>query len=164
MPPKSPYILVLEDDQVTRQIIVGFLKRGGYTNIIEAALAEQAVFHLFRDRDLRINAAIVDLMLPNASGLMVIRKLREAKMLWRKQLPVVVLTSRTDGDTYKMAERRGIQGYLIKPVSAALLVETVGKVLTAAGIKPPVPATPLEASVSPVVKAKDLPPTLDDAF
>jgi two-component system OmpR family response regulator len=161
---KPPCILVVEDDRVTRQIVVGFLKRGGYTNVVEAGLAEHAVSHLFHDRDLKIQLALVDLMLPNASGLTVIRKLRNAKTTWRKQLPVVVMTSRTDADTYKMAVRRGIQGYLLKPLSAALLIETVGKVLVAHGVRPPTPPTSLELSAPDSVKASDLPPTLDDAF
>jgi DNA-binding NarL/FixJ family response regulator len=77
---------------------------------------------------------------------------------------VIVMTSRTDADTYKMAVRRGIQGYLLKPLSAALLIETVGKVLAAHGVRPPTPPTSLELSASDPVKASDLPPTLDDAF
>ena len=161
---KPPCVLVVEDDLLTRQIIVAFLRRGGYTDIIEAGLAEHAIAHLFRDRDLRINVALVDLMLPNASGLTVIRKLRDSKKAWRRNLPVAVITSRTDTETYKMAARRGIQAYLLKPLSAALVNETVGKLLTGVGLKPPAPLGPMEevAGVRPI--AKDLPPTLDDAF
>src|ERR1700761_2887391 len=153
MPGRPPCILVVEDDRVTRQIVVGFLKRGGYTNIVEASLAEQAIFHLFRDPDLKVQLALVDLMLPNASGLTVIRKLRESKAPWRKQMPVVVMTSRTDTETYKMAARRGVQGYLIKPLSAALVVETAGKVLAAAGVKPPAPVGPLNNQLGPPPEA-----------
>ena len=69
---------------------------------------------LFRsDRETKVNALIVDLMLPGASGLTIIRKLRAAKAPWRKNLPVAVMTGRTDTETYKMASRRGIQAYLL---------------------------------------------------
>jgi two-component system chemotaxis response regulator CheY len=164
MPPgRSPCILVVEDDKLTREIVIAFLRNGGYTNIVEAALAEQAIFYLFKDRDLSIDLALVDLMLPNASGLTLVRKLRESKKASRKHMPVVVMTSRTDTDTYKMAARRGIQGYLLKPLSAALLNETVGKVLIARGIKPPKTPEQTKPAFDQASKA-DLPPNLDDAF
>ncbi len=159
---RSPCILVVEDDRLTRQVVVQFLKRGGYTNILEASLAEQAIGILFKDRQTQVNLAIIDLMLPSASGLSIIRKLRNAKAAWRKNMPVAVMTGRTDTDTYKMAARRGIQAYLLKPVSAALLVETVGKLLAAHGIAPPKPVAPLENAVP--IPAADLPPTLDADF
>ncbi|TAL00944.1 MAG: response regulator [Rhodospirillaceae bacterium] len=161
--PRSPCILVVEDDKLTREIVVAFLRRGGYTNIVEAGLAEQAMFHIFKDRDLHIHLALVDLMLPNANGLTLIRKIRESKKAAKKNLPVIVMTGRTDTDTYKMAARRGVQGYLLKPLSAALLNETVGKVLTARGIKPPVPAEPLSTLAGPPAN-QELPPSLDEAF
>ena len=161
---KPPCVLVVEDDLLTRQIIAAFLKRGGYTNIVEAGLAEQAVAHLFRDKDLHVQVALIDLMLPNASGLSVIRKLRNSKRPWRRNLPVAVITSRTDTETYKMATRRGIQAYLLKPLSAAMVNDTVGKLLTDVGVKPPAPLGPLDEMAGPRPTSKELPPTLDDAF
>ena len=161
--PRSPCILVVEDDKLTREIVIAFLRRGGYTNIVEAGLAEQAIFHLFKDRDLHVHLALVDLMLPNANGLTLIRKIRESKRAERKNMPVIVMTGRTDTDTYKMAARRGVQGYLLKPLSAALLIETVGKALAARGIKPPVPVEPLTTLAGPPA-SQELPPSLDDAF
>src|SRR5262249_41176703 len=110
----------------------------------------------------RVQAVLLDLMLPNASGLMVIRKLRAAKAAWRKHLPIIVMTSRTDSDTYKMAARRGIQGYLLKPLSAGLLVDTLSKALAASGVVPP--KAPVEQPGIATVASVDLPPTLDDSF
>src|SRR5258706_6269037 len=89
---RTPCILIVEDDKLTREIVAAFLRRGGYTDIIEAGMAEQAVFYLFRDRDLKIDLALVDLMLPNASGLTLIRKLRESKKTQRRSMPLIVMT------------------------------------------------------------------------
>lgn len=136
-----PTILVVEDERAVRDLIVAFLKSGGHTNIVTAGNAEEAAFYLFKDAGLDIRLAIVDLVLPNASGLMLIRKLRNAKSARRRAIPVIVLTGRTDTDTYRMAARRGIQGYLMKPISADLLLTTVKNVLSPA--KPPeTPAAP----------------------
>ena len=163
MKPRKPCILVVEDDRLTREIVVAFLRRGGYTEIVEAGLAEQAMFYLFRDKDLDVHLALVDLMLPSASGLTLIRKIRESKRIDRKNMPLIVMTGRTDTDTYKMAARRGIQGYLLKPVSVGLLNETVGKALVARGVKPPTPVEPLTDRTGPPAD-QELPPALDDGF
>jgi DNA-binding response OmpR family regulator len=129
-----PCIMVVEDDRAVRDLVVAFLRKGGHEKIITAGNAEEALFYVFKDPGLDIRLALVDLVLPNASGLALIRKIRGAKSPRRRAIPVVVLTSRTDTDTYKVAARRGIQGYLMKPVSAALLLKTVADVM--AGRKP----------------------------
>jgi len=123
-----PCILVVEDERAVRELIVAFLKTAGYRTVA-AGNAEEAAYYIFRDKGLDIRLAIVDLVLPNANGLTLIRKLRESKYQHRRAMPVVVLTGRTDTDTYKAAARRGIHAYLMKPVSCALLLETVAKVL-----------------------------------
>lgn len=123
-----PCILVVEDERAVRDLIVAFLKTVGYV-VVTAGNAEEAAYYILKDRGLDIRLAVVDLMLPNANGLTLIRKLRQAKSVRRRALPVIVLTGRTDTETYKAAARRGIQAYLIKPVSCALLLETVAKVL-----------------------------------
>ncbi|MGE4063567.1 MAG: response regulator [Rhodospirillaceae bacterium] len=142
MAKRMPCILVVEDDRAVRDLIVAFLSKGGHERIITAGNAEEALFYVYKDPGLEIRLALVDLVLPNASGLTLIRKIRAAKSPYRRSIPVVVLTSRTDTETYKMAARRGIQGYLMKPVSAQLLLSTVADVL--AGRKPGTSSAPEE--------------------
>ncbi|MGE3334145.1 MAG: response regulator [Rhodospirillaceae bacterium] len=154
-----PCILVVEDDRAVRDLIVAFLKKGGHTNIVTAGNAEEALFYLLRDAGLDIRLAIVDLVLPNASGLALIRKLRNAKSARRRATPVIVLTSRTDTNTYKMAARRGIQGYLMKPVSASLFLQTVADVLM--GRKPSSAADAPAVQVNQALNDVPPPPTLD---
>lgn len=158
---RLPCILVVEDDRAVRELIVAFLKKGGHEKIITAGNAEEALFYIFKDPGLLIQLALVDLVLPNASGLALIRRIRAAKVPWRRTLPIVVLTSRTDTETYKAASRRGIQGYLMKPVSAQLLQTTVAEVM--AGKRPSMiagaPLNPPENQASDVPP----PPTLDES-
>jgi DNA-binding response OmpR family regulator len=134
---RIPCLLVVEDETAVRDLIVAFLKAGGHENIVTAGNAEEALYYLFRDPGLNIQLAVVDLVLPNASGLALIRRLRNAKSPRRKTTPVIVLTARTDTDTYKAAARRGIQGYLMKPISPGLLLRTVNDVLIKRGLTPP---------------------------
>ncbi len=162
-----PCLLVVEDEPAVRDLIVAFLKLGGYQKIVTAGNAEEALFYIFKDAGLNIQLAVVDLVLPNASGLALIRRIRNAKSPLRKAIPVVVLTGRTDTDTYKAAARRGIQGYLMKPISPDLLVDTVNKVLGARGIPAPKPLKPLSAPMMGATLSKGdpgyiaPPPSLD---
>mgnify|MGYP003643858550 CR=1 FL=1 len=133
-------ILVVEDDRAVRDLIVAFLKSGGFSNVITAGNAEEALYHIYKDPGLQVQLALVDLVLPNASGLALIRKVRSSKSLRRRNIPIIVLTSRTDTETYQAAARRGIQGYLMKPVSEELLVNTINTVI-AAHVVPSAPAT-----------------------
>lgn len=126
-------ILVVEDDRAVRDLLVAFLKAGGYDKVVTAGNAEEAYFYIFKDRGLDIHLVLLDLVLPNASGLALIRRVRASKFPRRRATPIVVLTGRTDTGTYKAASRRGIQGYLMKPLSAGLLLDTVHNVLAAAG-------------------------------
>ena len=160
-----PCLLVVEDEPAVRDLIVAFLKAGGHQKVVTAGNAEEALFYVFKDAGLNIQLAVVDLVLPNASGLALIRKIRNAKSPRAKNLPVIVLTGRTDTDTYKAAARRGIQGYLMKPVSPGLLVDTVNNVMSARGMVIPTPLKPLPGKAGDkLALASDVPapPSLDD--
>ena len=146
MAKRIPCILVVEDERAVRDLLVAFLKTGGYTDVVTAGNAEEAAFYIFKDQGLHIRLAIVDLVLPNANGLTLIRRMRNAKAEWRRKIPVLVLTGRTDTDTYRAAARRGIQGYLMKPISADLLVNTVRNILP-----PETPAPQSEPTAATVV-------------
>jgi DNA-binding NarL/FixJ family response regulator len=78
---------------------------------------------------------------------MVIRKARSSKVAARRNLPIIVITGRTDSDTYKMAARRGIQGYLMKPISPDLLIQTLNDVLAKRGHVAPKPEKSLVGSL-----------------
>lgn len=58
----------------------------------------------------QVDCAVVDLGLPDASGLQALRRLRELS----PELPVVVLTGLDDGATGLAALRLGAQDYLVK--------------------------------------------------
>ncbi len=151
-----PCILVVEDDRAVRDLLVAFLKSGGYANVVVAGNAEEAYFYIFKDKGLDIHLVLLDLVLPNASGLTLLRRIRASKAPKQRKLPVIVLTGRTDTGTYKAASRRGIQGYLMKPLSPGLLLETVRGVLATAGspLAPP-RAEPAEAADLPAEPGKN---------
>ena len=100
-------ILLLEDSRAdARMTEEALLDSGGRIDCdIAATLREVSV-----DRLADVACAVIDLGLPDASGLQALRRLRELA----PTLPIVVLTGLDDGATGLSALRLGAQDYLVK--------------------------------------------------
>ncbi|HMD83274.1 MAG TPA: response regulator transcription factor [Terriglobia bacterium] len=116
-------ILVAEDNSVTATLMVGVLTRQGYT-VVLARNGSEALSLLGSDPD--IQGVITDIMMPESSGLDLLRALREHET-WRN-LPTIVTTVRDDGETVAQAVALGCREYILKPVRPARLIERVTKV------------------------------------
>jgi two-component system OmpR family response regulator len=68
--------------------------------------------------DAKLDAAIIDLMLPGRDGLSVIRELRER----RQKVPVIILSAKSDVDDRVKGLSVGADDYLTKPFSFAELL------------------------------------------
>jgi len=84
--PSGGDVLVVDDDQHTREMVSRVLRRAGYTTV-EARDGEEA---LLRARVLTPGLVILDLIMPGVDGFEVLRTLRAEGM----QMPVVVLTGK----------------------------------------------------------------------
>ncbi len=84
--PSGGDVLVVDDDEHTREMVSRVLRRVGYTTI-EARDGEEA---LLRARILTPGLVILDLIMPGVDGFEVLRTLRNEGM----QMPVVVLTGK----------------------------------------------------------------------
>jgi CheY-like chemotaxis protein len=69
----------------------------------------------------RIDFGLLDLDLPAVDGIELARMIRLAG--WR--LPLVAVTARGDAASERDARAAGMDGYLRKPVSGAMLAETL---------------------------------------
>jgi len=116
-------ILVAEDNAVTATLMTGILTRHGYT-VVLARNGTEAVKLLRSDPE--IEGVITDIMMPESSGLDLLRVLRGHEA-W-KNLPTIVTTVRDDRETVAEAVSLGCQEYILKPVRPARLIERVTKV------------------------------------
>jgi two-component system KDP operon response regulator KdpE len=104
--PKSPLILVIEDDSQMRRFLRAVLTNEGY-HLIEATTAQEGIKQVgLRHPDL----IILDLGLPDRDGLEVTRDLRE----WTTT-PIIVLTARSQENDKVAALDIGADDYLTKP-------------------------------------------------
>jgi DNA-binding response OmpR family regulator len=107
-------IIVVEDDDATRTFLADHLEADSY-QVVGAANARQA-FNLLEVKD--CDLMLLDVMLPDASGFEVCRRLREADGLAQRidpELPVIMLTGRASETDRVRGFSRGADDYVIKP-------------------------------------------------
>ena len=106
-------ILIIEDDEIVASTVELFLKSEGFRTHTET-LGEEA---LEVAKHYEYDAILMDLNLPDMSGVEVLRKLRMNKV----GTPVLVLSGQTDMDTKIKCLSAGADDYLVKPANHAEL-------------------------------------------
>ena len=104
----KPTILVVEDDSSVRSLITTTLKAHGY-KFLTAANGEMAVMMASSHNP---DIMLLDLGLPDIDGVEVIRRIRE----W-SNLPIIVLSARSEDSDKIEALDQGADDYLTKPFS-----------------------------------------------
>lgn len=121
--------IVVEDEEAISQVLCALLGKIGFRRAIAVGNAEDAIYQLEDDETTKIDIALVDLMLPGASGLALIKTMREHKTRRLREMPVVVITSYTSMKVYRKAAEFDINGFLRKPVAPGSLQTAVIKAL-----------------------------------
>ena len=115
-------VLVVDDESEMRDMLTALLGEAGFATRCAPdggaaiALAEQQPF----------DAAVVDLMLPDTTGIQTIRRLRGA----RDATAFVILTGHASVDTAIEAVREDVYDYLLKPTDIRRLPEVVGSAIS----------------------------------
>jgi DNA-binding response OmpR family regulator len=115
MSAETATLLLLEDDPLTRTFLADNLTADGYELVVAATLEDALRELAFKRPDL----AIVDLKLPDGSGLELVRRVRAADGVGRldPELPLLMLSgSGSDLDRIRGFER-GLDDYVVKPFS-----------------------------------------------
>jgi DNA-binding response OmpR family regulator len=110
-------ILVIEDEPR----ILAFLVRGLEAEGFGVDSATEGVTGLERARRLRPDAVILDLLLPGMDGLTLLRELKSAQ----PELPVVILSARSDLATKLRGFELGASDYVSKPFALDELIARV---------------------------------------
>lgn len=114
-------IMIIDDDELARELIVLFLRKMGLRNrIVIAVDGDQALEVLTRMPEPAL--VLLDLELPGRSGLDVLEWLRSRGDV---RLPVVALTGSTELADIDRAFELGITSYLVKPVGVAALTDVI---------------------------------------
>lgn len=122
-------VLVVEDDGAIRRGLVDALRFGGYA--VHEAADGRAGLEL--GLALRIDLALLDLVLPGVDGFELLAKLRRSK----PTLPVILVTARGAEPERVRGLKEGADDYVVKPFSARELLARVEAVLRRSATRPP---------------------------
>jgi DNA-binding response OmpR family regulator len=117
-------VLVVDDDQTVREVVVSYLRAHGH-EVLEAADGELALRTM---RETPADLLVLDLMLPGIDGLEVCRSLRATS-----DVPVIMLTALGSETDRVMGLERGADDYVTKPFSPRELALRVDSVLRRVG-------------------------------
>jgi two-component system, NtrC family, response regulator AtoC len=114
------HVLVVDDDTDVRGLLAAVLESDGAAKVTEAASGAEAMSFLGRDE---FDVAVVDVHLPDHSGLEILRWARAAEI----DTELIVLTGHADVETAVEAMRLGAYDFIAKPCKNAELREVVLK-------------------------------------
>lgn len=120
----APRILVVEDEPDVAEVLAMLLTRSGY-RVDVAHTGQQALASL---ADTVYDALTLDLMLPDISGLEVIRQLRQQPHM--ADLPIIVVSARMEEGRLAINGDFSAIEWLAKPVDESRLLQTLEDLLT----------------------------------
>ena len=112
-------ILIVEDNELNMKLFSDLLEANGY-----ATVQTRDGYEAFRlARQHRPDLILMDIQLPEVSGLEVIRWIKDDEAL--RHIPVIAITAfAMKGDEEKIRQG-GCEAYLSKPISVVKFLETV---------------------------------------
>lgn len=115
--------LILEDDDLIAELLETVV--AGLYSGVSVVLAETLGEALSQVKNNRFDLYIADRNLPDGSGLELVRQVRQLD----RDVPIVMVSGRSDRESVLQAAHYGIDGYMTKPFDVANLHERLGKLL-----------------------------------
>ena len=105
----KPYVMIVEDEQITALEIQARLKKKGYS---VSAIASSGSEALEQAQKFRPDIALMDIHLKgNMDGVQTAERLRR-----HFDIPVIYISAYADKETLKRAKLTGPFGYVLKPI------------------------------------------------
>lgn len=120
---KDLKFLIVDDFSTMRRIVKNLLHDLGYTNVTEADDGKTALPMLQAGN---FDFLITDWNMPGMPGIELLKAVRADARLAR--LPVLMLTAEAKREQIIEAAQAGVNGYVIKPFTAATLKEKLDKI------------------------------------
>ena len=114
-------ILIADDEERIVKLVSDFLYASGYETVC-AADGKEALDIFNKDGD--IDLCIIDIMMPEVDGWEVTREIRK-----KSDLPIIMLSARSEEFDLLTGFESGIDEYVTKPFSPAVLVKRVEALL-----------------------------------
>ena len=120
---KDMKILIVDDFSTMRRIIKNLLRDLGFNNTVEADDGLTALPILQAGG---IDFLVTDWNMPGMQGIDLLKAVRADENL--SSLPVLMVTAETKREQIIEAAQAGVNGYIVKPFTAATLKEKIEKI------------------------------------
>ncbi len=125
-------VLLVEDNPVNRKLALRTLEKSGHA-VAAAENGEAALEALQRGR---FDLVLMDVQMPKMDGIEATRIIRERENSVGGHIPIIALTAHAMAGDRERCLQAGMDGYLIKPIRPASLLEAIERLRVA----PPRPA------------------------
>ena len=122
---KEPYILYIEDERPTIQLVREVLKLSGY-NVVGKTTGQEGLALMRRDKP---DLLLLDLMMPGISGTQVYREIKQDEQL--AYIPVIIISA-VIPDSHRLLadDLPPVDDYITKPFDVDRLIKSVQTVIT----------------------------------
>jgi two-component system chemotaxis response regulator CheY len=120
---KNMKILIVDDFSTMRRIVKNLLRDLGFSNTLEADDGLTALPMLEKGD---FDFVVTDWNMPGMQGIDLLRHIRASDNL--KHLPVLMITAEAKREQIIEAAQAGVNGYIVKPFTAATLKEKLDKI------------------------------------
>ena len=126
LPPMYPRrIMIVEDNLAHSRQIQNAVEKWGVAGSLHLCATGEDVFNLLETPKFGLDLALIDLGLPDISGIEVIKRLRRGL----PELPIMVISSISTERSVLSAIRAGARGYILKDDSEYVIAHTISQVL-----------------------------------
>jgi CheY-like chemotaxis protein len=119
----KPRILIVDDDEISCQLLTGILSKFDYT--IETAT--NGLRALDKIRSLSFDLVLLDLLMPDMDGYELLKTMQEYDNL--REIPVIVISSVREKSNVVQCIQAGAKDYLLKPYQQDVIPSRVQAVL-----------------------------------
>lgn len=120
---KNMKILIVDDFSTMRRIIKNLLRDLGFSNTQEA---DDGLTGLPMLQSGNFDFLITDWNMPGMTGIDLLKAVRADEKL--RDLPILMVTAEAKRDQIIEAAQAGVNGYVVKPFTAAVLKEKIDKI------------------------------------
>jgi len=123
--------LVIDDSLDMRNLIQSILTTKGQTEVLTAESARDAFRHLAIDDhesgDVAIDLILMDIMMSDMDGIRACQRIKAVERL--REIPIIMVTGRTDSEDLRAAFAAGAMDYITKPLNSVELLARVSSAL-----------------------------------
>jgi two-component system chemotaxis response regulator CheY len=122
MEKKNAKILLIDDNDITREVLRVILRSEGYNVVGEATDGGSGLELALK---LKPDLIMLDIVMPKISGTEILPRIRDLLPDTR----VLMVTANKDQETITEVVKTGIHGYILKPFNAQKIIDTVEAVV-----------------------------------